>query len=163
MKKENNLQDLKSLLQSIVSGMEGAPLKEQIRIRDMWEAIVGPHIAKKASPEGIRNGILSVSVESSVWMQELTFMKQQILERINKVCESSKVQDIRFKLGKTPRGMDNSNEGMLPELNEEEQAMIEKQTGAIEDQDVRESLQSLLSTGLKSKKKRCGDNDEVEV
>ena len=153
MKKEDRPQDLKSLLRSIVTTIDGAPLQEQLRIREMWEAVVGPHIAKKASPEGIRNGILFVSVESSVWMQELTFMKQQILERINKVCESSKVQDIRFKLGKTPQGMDNSNEGILPELNEEEQAMIEKQTGAIEDQDVRASLQSLLSVDLKNKKK----------
>ena len=81
MKKEDSLQDLKSLLHSIVSRIEGTPLKDQFRIRDMWEAVVGSHIAKKAHPEGVKNGILQVSVESSVWMQELTFMKQQILER----------------------------------------------------------------------------------
>ena len=103
MDKKNSLQDLKSLLQSIVTKIDGAPHQDQFRIRDMWEAVVGPHIAKKATPEGIRNGILQVSVESSVWMQELTFMKQQILERINQACESSGVKDIRFRLGKTYR------------------------------------------------------------
>ncbi len=128
MKKEDSLQDLKSLLHSIVTTIDGAPHQDQLRIRDMWEAVVGPHIAKKASPEGVRNGILLVSVESSVWMQELTFMKQQILERINQACESSGVKDIRFKLRKSPQGMEISDKEILPELSEEEQAIIEKQT-----------------------------------
>jgi len=153
MKKEDNLQDLKSLLHSIVSGMEGAPLQEQLRIRDMWEAVVGPHIAKKASPEGVKNGILFVSVENSVWMQELTFMKQQILERLTQSCESSGVKDIRFKLGKISQRMGSYDEEIAPELNEEEQAMIKKQTANVEDEDVRASLQSLFSTDLKNKKK----------
>ena len=155
MKKEKSLQDLKSLLQSIVSSIDGTPFQDQFRVRDMWEAVAGPHIAKKATPEGIRNGILLVSVESSVWMQELTFMKQQILERINQACESSGVKDIRFRLGKTLPGMDNFDEEMLPELTEEEQKAIEQQTAAVTDRDLRDSLQSLFSTGMKSKKKRA--------
>ena len=155
MKKEDSLQDLKTLLQTIVSTIDGTPLQDQLRIRDMWEAVVGPHIAKKATPEVIRNGILQVSVVSSVWMQELTFMKQQILERINQACVSSGVKDVRFRLGKTLPGMDNSDEEMLPELTEEEQKEIEQQTATIEDQEVRESLQSLFSIGMKSKKKKA--------
>jgi hypothetical protein len=155
MKKEDKPQDLKSLLHSIVTTIDGAPHKDQLRIRDMWEAVVGPHIAKKATPEGIRNGILQVSVVSSVWMQELTFMKQQILERINQACESSGVKDVRFRLGKTPPGMDNSDEEMLPELTEEEQKAIEQQTATVTDRDLRDSLQSLFSIGMKSKKKRA--------
>jgi hypothetical protein len=51
--------------------------------------------------------------------------------------------------------MDSYDEEMVPELTEEEQAIIEKQTGAIEDQEVRASLQSLFSTGMKSKKKKA--------
>ena len=154
MKKEDSLQDLKSLLRSIVKKIDGAPPQDQFLIRDMWEGVVGSHIAKKAHPEGVKNGILQVSVESSVWMQELTFMKQQILERLNQVCESSGVKDIRFKLGKSTKGMYNSGEDLLPGLTEEEQAIIEKQTGAIEDQEIRASLQSLFSTDLRNKKKR---------
>ena len=155
MKKEDSLQDLKSLLHSIVTTIDGAPHQDQLRIGDMWEAVVGPHIAKKATPEGIRNGILQVSVVSSVWMQELTFMKQQILERINQACVSSGVKDIRFRLERTLQGMDNFDKEMLPELTEEEQKAIEQQTAAVTDRDLRDSLQSLFSTGMKSKKKRA--------
>ena len=153
MKKEDSLQDLKSLLRSIVTTIDGAPPQDQFLIRDMWEGVVGSHIAKKAHPEGVKNGILQVSVESSVWMQELTFMKQQILERLNQVCESSGVKDIRFKLGKISQRMGSYDEEIVPELNEEEQAMIKKQTANVEDEDVRASLQSFFSTDLKNKKK----------
>ena len=155
MKKEDSLQDIKTLLQTIVSTIDGTPFKDQFRVRDMWEAVVWPHIEKKATPEGIRNGILQVSVVSSVWMQELTFMKQQILERINQACVSSGVKDVRFRLGKTLPGMDNSDEEMLPELTEEEQKEIEQQTATVTDRDLRDSLQRLFSIGMKSKKKRA--------
>jgi hypothetical protein len=88
-------------------------------------------------------------------MQELTFMKQQILERINQACESSGVKDIRFRLGETLPGMDNSDEEMLPELTEGEQKAIEQQTATLTDRDLRDSLQSLFSIGIKSKKKKA--------
>jgi hypothetical protein len=82
-------------------------------------------------------------------------MKQQILERINQACESSGVKDIRFRLGETLPGMDNSDEEMLPDLTEGEQKAIEQQTATVTDRDLRDSLQSLFSIGMKSKKKRA--------
>jgi hypothetical protein len=51
--------------------------------------------------------------------------------------------------------MDNSDEEMLPELTEEEQKAIEQQTATVTDRDLRDSLQSLFSIGMKSKKKRA--------
>lgn len=62
-----------------------------------WEEIVGPEIAKRATPEAVRKRCLIVRVCDSAWMQELSFRKSVILHRLqNHVDDKSLVQDIRF-------------------------------------------------------------------
>ena len=49
----------------------------------IWDEVVGKTIAVNAQPEKIRNGTLFVKVTSSVWMQQLQFMKEMIAEKLN--------------------------------------------------------------------------------
>ena len=42
-----------------------------LRIAEAWEAIVGPDVARRATPGGIENGELVVRVRGSVWYAEL--------------------------------------------------------------------------------------------
>ncbi|MDI6759126.1 MAG: DciA family protein [Candidatus Omnitrophota bacterium] len=44
-----------------------------------------------------KKGILSVSVDSSSWLYDLSLRKENLLQEINK--ESSLVKDIRFHIG----------------------------------------------------------------
>ncbi len=42
-----------------------------LRIAESWEEIVGPDVARRATPGGIENGELVVQVRGSVWYSEL--------------------------------------------------------------------------------------------
>ncbi len=42
-----------------------------LRIAEAWEEIVGPDVARRATPGGIENGELVVRVRGSVWYAEL--------------------------------------------------------------------------------------------
>ncbi|HOO55547.1 MAG TPA: DUF721 domain-containing protein [bacterium] len=48
-----------------------------------WENIVGPDLAKHTKPIKIENGSLVIGVEGSAWSQEISFMKNAILQKIN--------------------------------------------------------------------------------
>lgn len=64
-----------------------------------WKDIVGEGIAKNATPSSLKNKVLYVKVSSSSWVQELSFQKQTILNRLNDFLnEENKVMDIRFTL-----------------------------------------------------------------
>lgn len=63
-----------------------------------WEAIVGPAIAQKTNPDLVRGKTLVVSVENSVWMQELQLQKNNILEKIRSLSLEHPIEDIRFRL-----------------------------------------------------------------
>lgn len=155
MKKQHRLQAIKSILENIVPKINGAPPLAHFHIQEVWKETVGVHIAKKTYADGIRNGIVYVNVETSAWMQELTFMKPEILKRLNEVLPAPGVKDIRFKLGKMQPVENNSDADMVP-LTEAERILIEKQTAGIKDTDIRASLQSLFTAQIKlsAKKKR---------
>ncbi|MFH0727151.1 MAG: DUF721 domain-containing protein [Pseudomonadota bacterium] len=73
--------------------------REMIRIREVWEEIVGAAIAKNAQPVAYQKRLLLVNVESSVWIQQLQFLKEDILTRMHEVTGEGMVDDIKFRIG----------------------------------------------------------------
>ncbi len=68
----------------------------QIRLRRRWKEVVGPLLAAKSSPSAFRNGLLTVSVRTHAWVQELQLRKPLLIERIDAVLGPGLVRDIRF-------------------------------------------------------------------
>lgn len=64
-----------------------------------WDDEVGASIAARAQPTHFRNGILSVTVATHSWIQELQFMKEEIRARLNARLEANLVRDIFFVIG----------------------------------------------------------------
>jgi hypothetical protein len=152
MTEDSNFKDLRSILDSILHKPQGKGRPEYCNIWNVWNEVVGPHIATRAQPETVRNGILFVSVESSVWMQELGFMKGAILERLLNRLGSPVIHDIRFKLATILRSTDIDKTAPLPELDREETERIEREIAGITDPDLRDSLRSLFAINVQSKK-----------
>jgi hypothetical protein len=61
-----------------------------------WSEIVGPELAKRTIPEGFRNKTLILAVRSSAWLQELSFVKPRLLERLAEEIGPGVVTDIRL-------------------------------------------------------------------
>lgn len=50
----------------------------------MWRQAVGAKIAGQAQPQKFYKGNLTIVVTSSVWLQQLSFMKREIIDRMNR-------------------------------------------------------------------------------
>jgi predicted nucleic acid-binding Zn ribbon protein len=74
-------------------------LKEQAAI-SQWPCVVGERIAKETQPLGIRDGILFLYVEKAVWRNELTFMKRELIQKLNRAVGASLIRDIVFSTKK---------------------------------------------------------------
>ena len=61
-----------------------------------WAAVVGERIACKSEAKKIVDGSLIVEVENSMWMQELSFMKEDLMNRIKKFPAGNEIEEIRF-------------------------------------------------------------------
>ena len=65
----------------------------------VWEEAVGKNIARRAKAVSLRNDILFVHVQNSVWLQELSLLKEGIIEKINTLVGKDVVRDIVFRVG----------------------------------------------------------------
>ena len=59
-----------------------------------WEEIVGKTLADESSIESIKNGILFISCKNPAFKQEIFFLKNRIIERINNLVPF-KIIDIK--------------------------------------------------------------------
>ena len=65
----------------------------------VWEEAVGTQLARDCRVAGVRSGVLQVTVRSSAVVQELTFKKKEIMERLVKKVEGKEICDIRYRVG----------------------------------------------------------------
>jgi predicted nucleic acid-binding Zn ribbon protein len=70
-----------------------------VRVWDIWESTVGEMIAANTVPAAFKGNLLIVHATSSSWIQQLRFLKQDIISQLNSVLGENLVQDIKFKIG----------------------------------------------------------------
>ncbi len=72
---------------------------DDIEIWRVWKEVVGQTYAENAQPSKIRKKQLTVTVSDPIWMQELTFYKETILENINRKLGRKAVNGIKIVVG----------------------------------------------------------------
>lgn len=71
-----------------------------IELNTIWENVVGDALAQISRCGQVRRNKLHVVVTNSTAMQELTFKKHEILEKLNQHLPNHLVADIHFRIGK---------------------------------------------------------------
>ena len=66
---------------------------------DIWTRVMGEPLAQNTQPAAFKGKILLVHVSSSVWLHQLQFMKQDLIEKVNDACGCRLVEEIKFKIG----------------------------------------------------------------
>ncbi|MEA1913507.1 MAG: DUF721 domain-containing protein [candidate division WOR-3 bacterium] len=70
----------------------------QIELLSGWKEIFPPVICKHAKPIGIRGNELIIMVSSSAWLNELSFLKEELKNRLNEKAGKELIKEIRFYL-----------------------------------------------------------------
>src|SRR4249920_244344 len=78
-------------------GLEGR--LHEYRIFGLWDRTVGPAIARHAQPRALRGKKLALAVDSPAWMQQLTLMKPEIIEKLNRALGRETIGDLTMRLG----------------------------------------------------------------
>ncbi|MBI4002606.1 MAG: DUF721 domain-containing protein [Nitrospira defluvii] len=71
----------------------------EARLRRQWPDIVGEPIATHTRPDQIRFKKLYVLVHNSVWLQQLTFLKPVLLQKVNAMAGEPLVTEIVLRIG----------------------------------------------------------------
>ena len=69
-------------------------------LNQAWQTVVGKPLAGKTKPTMMKRGTLEVLVNSSAAMQQMAFMKQGLLKKIQQKLPQANIQSLRFRVGK---------------------------------------------------------------
>ena len=121
-------------------------------LRKTWMDAVGPKIAAYTRPEAVRRNVLFIKVANSVWMQQLHFLKQDILEKINRANAQNPIQNIFLSLDETAVPAPETKSPQAPEQGasalrsrDRIRILIEKSVAAIADTELRDILQRVMT------------------
>lgn len=80
-----------------------------------WKDVVGETVSQNAEPISYHQGVLWLWVRNSVWMQQMSFMKEPIKHSINQKFKEGFVKEVRLTLDRrmTPQRSDESFEKNL--------------------------------------------------
>ena len=76
---------------------ELAPATTLARVQEVWASAAGPTIAAAATPVSEREGLLTLSCESSVWAGELDLMAGELIPRINAAVGREAITALRCR------------------------------------------------------------------
>jgi hypothetical protein len=99
-KNDSPIDRLGQVLDKSLKRLDLSPRLDEYGVWPIWNETVGPTIARNAQPEKIRNGTLFVKVTSPVWMQQLQYMKEMIVEKLNQRLKTDIVKNIFFVVGR---------------------------------------------------------------
>ncbi len=92
-------QRIADTLSSLMARRGYAHLEESRQRDDAWEDAVGPGMASHSRLGHIRRGVAEVTVSNSAVLQELTFQKQELLQKIVAALPGQRIRDLRFRVG----------------------------------------------------------------
>lgn len=97
-KKNKNLIHISKVIQQTL-GTYRCSTGEDTKIDQIWKNIIGGQIAVKTRPGKLKNGVLTIYSESAGWLQELRYLKADLLQKINTELGTKTVIDFNFKIG----------------------------------------------------------------
>lgn len=74
-----------------------------IKIQEAWERIVGPKVAVRTWPAVVSDGRVWVDVDGHQWLHELTYLRADMLRRLQAFWPSAQFVDLRLRAGVVPR------------------------------------------------------------
>lgn len=118
-----------------------------LAVRRDWADVVGPAIARRAEPGHLRAGTLTVFVDNSPWLQELTLREAEVLGRLQARHGRDSVKALYLTLGRPSRDAAPPVRGTAPTArtpSREAAAWVDGAVASLSDPTLAETLRRVL-------------------
>jgi len=149
------LTQISSILQDNINKPELLRRLKKEKVCLLWEEIVGPKIAEKTKATSFKEGILFVGVASPTWANQLSFLKESLISKINELNGEFIVKDIRFyqeQIIKKIKKEEPEEIYPLVELSQTELKEINDLCSVIDDPELKELLEMIIVKDKQNKK-----------
>ncbi len=129
------------------------------RIVELWPKIVDSSVARHAKAVGLNGPVLHVIVDSSVWMNELSALREVLLCKINAALDDNSlpITDIRFRhrsWASSSESPEKTKKQETVNLSDEDRMFIEWVLQPVDNDEIRSCLKILLEKDRLLRKRR---------
>ena len=97
---KDHSRSLAKLLPDVMAGLGLDRRRAEAEIVKVWNHLMDPRVTAHAQPAGLHQGTLFVSVDSSVWLDEIVrYRRREILDRLQHSFGKETVKRISFRVG----------------------------------------------------------------
>ena len=87
------------ILKTVFAKIESGKTLTREDVQERWTTVVGTTASKHTRPATLRKGVLTVFVDSSGWMQEMSLRKRKVLKQLKSAFGRDRISGIHFKAG----------------------------------------------------------------
>lgn len=112
----------------------------------LWPEVVGEAVSRVTHPQTVRGRTLVVTVADSAWLQQLRYLEETMVERLNAAVGRTVIEGIYLQVGPIPVAPAAEEPPERPAgLDAEEEADLEAVVAALEDPDLQATLRNVLA------------------
>ena len=98
--RRNSSKRASDVLPKIVKDLRLDRRQAETEIVKVWNHLMDPNVAAHAQPTGLNKGTLFVTVDSSVWLDEIVrYRRREILQRLQHSFGPEVIKKISFRVG----------------------------------------------------------------
>lgn len=90
------------LLPGVLAGLGLEDSLRAARVLEAWPRAVGERIARFVRVASLRDGVLHLEADSSVWLQEIQLQSRRVRERLAEECGEDWVRDLKLVFRHAP-------------------------------------------------------------
>ncbi len=87
------------VLKAIFQRLENEQDISREGMEDCWKRLAGETAFRHSKPTDLRRKVLTVRVDSSGWLQELSLQKRRLLKGLQRELGKDRISEIHFKIG----------------------------------------------------------------
>jgi predicted nucleic acid-binding Zn ribbon protein len=89
---------ISDIVKSVFESMERARTLTREDVEERWKELSGD-AARHTRPAALRKTVLTVFVDSSAWMHQMSIRKRNLLKQLKRSFGKDKISGIHFKIG----------------------------------------------------------------
>lgn len=87
------------ILKKVIGNIEKEKTISKELIEEIWKNQTGDLGFKHSRPTSLKKKVLTVRVDNSVWMQNLSMKKRGLLKALQRSLGKDRITEIQFKIG----------------------------------------------------------------
>ena len=97
--KQSDFVHIGKIIDDVIKQYRTEPNFALKKVWRLWDEAVGETIARNARPAAFKGKLLIVHVNSSAWIHQLQFLKNDLITKLNAALGKPLVEEIKFKIG----------------------------------------------------------------